>query len=187
MATWNTIQNTEIAVDAPVTSQLVTKMRDNLDAVTEGASGAPKNTNESLESFTRSASAGDTISIANTTHIALTGNNGFYDIMHGVIQKAGNYRIIVQQYILSAADQGFSSHFIITKNTTDILTAPNHSGAFGYFQEQTIDHTFASGDVYKIRYKEGRTSNSVKHLFIVNVQTNSASDSPSKVTLMANL
>jgi len=42
MATWNTIQNTEIAVDAPVTSQVVTKMRDNLDAVTEGASGAPK-------------------------------------------------------------------------------------------------------------------------------------------------
>lgn len=42
MATWNTIQNTEIAVDAPVTSQLMTKVRDNLDAVTEGASGAPK-------------------------------------------------------------------------------------------------------------------------------------------------
>ena len=42
MATWNTIQNTEIAVDAPVTSQLMTKVRDNLDAVTEGANGAPK-------------------------------------------------------------------------------------------------------------------------------------------------
>lgn len=62
MATWNTIQNTEIAVDAPVTSQVVTKMRDNLDAVAEGATGAPR----VLRPAFANATAGDFVILAKT-------------------------------------------------------------------------------------------------------------------------
>ena len=42
MATWRTIANGEIDLDSPVTQQLLSALRDNPVAVTEGASGAPR-------------------------------------------------------------------------------------------------------------------------------------------------
>lgn len=42
MATWRTIANGEIDLDSPVTQQLLSALRDNTVAVTEGASGAPR-------------------------------------------------------------------------------------------------------------------------------------------------
>lgn len=41
MATWRTIADTEVDPDSPVTSELMTALRDNLAATAEGASGAP--------------------------------------------------------------------------------------------------------------------------------------------------
>lgn len=42
MADWRNISDTEVDPDAPVTSELAYAFRDNVIAVTEGASGAPK-------------------------------------------------------------------------------------------------------------------------------------------------
>ena len=42
MATWTTIANTAVDVDSPVTVSLVTALRDNPEAIAEGAAGAPK-------------------------------------------------------------------------------------------------------------------------------------------------
>lgn len=42
MADWRNISDTEVDPDAPVTSELAYAFRDNVIAVTEGASGAPR-------------------------------------------------------------------------------------------------------------------------------------------------
>lgn len=42
MTTYTAIPNTDIDVDSPVTTDLMTKVRDNPIAISEGASGAPK-------------------------------------------------------------------------------------------------------------------------------------------------
>lgn len=42
MTTYTTIADTEIDQDSPVTETVLTKLRDNPIAITEGASGAPK-------------------------------------------------------------------------------------------------------------------------------------------------
>lgn len=42
MATYNTISNTQVDPESPVTSELMTALRDNPIAIAEGASGAPR-------------------------------------------------------------------------------------------------------------------------------------------------
>lgn len=42
MATWTTIANSQVDVDSPVTVSLMTALRDNPEAIAEGAANAPK-------------------------------------------------------------------------------------------------------------------------------------------------
>lgn len=112
MATWNTIQNSEIAVDAPVTSQVVTKMRDNLDAVTEGASGAPK----VLRPAFASATAGDFVILAKmlfksggsisswtTYHTYKIYNNCSIKLRSGAWQQ-DNFQNVGTRFLINGAD-----------------------------------------------------------------------------------
>jgi hypothetical protein len=49
MADWTTIANNEIDGDSPITESLMTALRDNPVAITQGASGAPKIQNAALD------------------------------------------------------------------------------------------------------------------------------------------
>ena len=49
MTTYTTIANSEIDQDSPVTQTLMTALRDNPIAITEGAAGAPKVSNAALD------------------------------------------------------------------------------------------------------------------------------------------
>lgn len=57
MATYTTIANSAVDPNAPVTSELMTALRDNPLAITEGSSGAPKVQPEALELVYGSGSA----------------------------------------------------------------------------------------------------------------------------------
>lgn len=49
MATWTTIPNADVAVGAPLDTALMTALRDNPQAIAEGASGAPKIQNAAFD------------------------------------------------------------------------------------------------------------------------------------------
>lgn len=49
MAVWTDIANTQVEADAPVTTDLMQALRDNVPAQAEGAAGAPKNQLASMD------------------------------------------------------------------------------------------------------------------------------------------
>ena len=49
MAVWTDIANTQVEADAPITTDLMQALRDNVTAQAEGASGAPKNQLASMD------------------------------------------------------------------------------------------------------------------------------------------
>jgi len=68
MATYTAITDAEIDQDSPITQTLMTKYRDNLTAVTEGASGAPRIVGSAAKYFddypVLTVSAADTYSVS---------------------------------------------------------------------------------------------------------------------------
>lgn len=78
MTDYNAILDTECEPDAPVTSQLVFALRDNPVAITEGAVGAPRNTDASLS--TTVTTAGNTW-VRNRTATSDAGAVGTYAML----------------------------------------------------------------------------------------------------------
>lgn len=70
MTAYSTIANSQIDQDSPVTQTLMTALRDNPIAITEGASGAPRNQPQSMDVVIGSGS-GSTGSA--TTYLTITG------------------------------------------------------------------------------------------------------------------
>lgn len=63
MTTYTAIPNTSIDIDSPVTQPLMTALRDNPIAISEGSSGAPKVQPEALELVYGSGSASGTATL----------------------------------------------------------------------------------------------------------------------------
>jgi len=68
MATYTTISASEIDADSPITDTLLQRFRDNPIAITEGASGAPRNQATSLNTATNTLTG----SIPATSEVTLT-------------------------------------------------------------------------------------------------------------------
>ena len=76
MTTYTTIADTEIDQDSPVTETLMTKMRDNPIAITEGASGAPRIVQNALS--TTNTTYSGTIAEGVVVDITMTNTFSFF-------------------------------------------------------------------------------------------------------------
>lgn len=83
MTTYTTITNAEIDQDSPVTQPLMTALRDNPLAISEGDSTAPAISGKALDTFISSISIG----VSSNTQIDLT--NYRLIRLHGAVQRNG--------------------------------------------------------------------------------------------------
>lgn len=89
MADWTNIANNEIDGDSPITESLMTALRDNPVAITEGASGAPK-----IQSAALASSAVNNVALGSgavtynklSSSLYTTGAIGTYALLRGSYQ-----------------------------------------------------------------------------------------------------
>lgn len=156
MTTYRAVSDTEVAVDAPLTQQLMQALKDNQLAIGEGASGAPRQSHLALGNV--AAGEKPIIFWARNTGFNGSGvNNGHstaYDYYSKTwtVAKCGTYRFKVmaqgqdsnirvrtQLYKIAAGDDGAGSVVLTT------------AGAVSTALYNQADVTFATGDKFYIR------------------------------------
>ena len=152
MTTYRAVSDTEVAVDAPLTQQLMQALKDNQLAIGEGASGAPRQSHLALGNV--QAGEKPIIFWARNTGFngstATTGND--YYSKTWTVAKCGTYRFKVmaqgqdgkircrtQLYKIPAGDDGAGSVVLTT------------AGAVSTATYNQADITFATGDSFYIR------------------------------------
>ena len=153
MTTYRAVSDTEVAVDAPLTQQLMQALKDNQLAIGEGASGAPRQSHLALANV--AAGEKPIIFWARNTGFNGSSNTSTYDYYSKTwtVAKCGTYRFKVmaqgqdsnirvetQLYKIAAGDDGAGS---IVLTTT--------SGAVSTAVYNQADITFATGDKFYIR------------------------------------
>lgn len=125
MTTYSAIAASEIDVDSPITTGLMTKIRDNPIAITEGSSGAPKIQTAALEQTGGSEAV--------TTATIRAGAVGNTELGSAAV-KQGNLSTTdeedssgtqAQVFILSGGGYSFGPRARISTNTTDGFLATN--------------------------------------------------------------
>jgi len=97
MTTYRAISDTEVAVDAPLTQQLMQALKDNDTATAEGSSGAPRIQHVALEGCDTTPVAGNVI-IAETSAMLLASKSPAIKI---IIRVTGEYKLAWECYNFS--------------------------------------------------------------------------------------
>ncbi len=144
MTTYTAIPNGDIDQDSPVTQPLLTLMRDNPIAITEGAAGAPRILLGALERL----SAGSTIkyradavfSITSTTFTLVTNSNISF-------MQAGTVRVSLEH----RRGAGGASEARIRRTRGTVVTAvTTFSTTNSTFTAETADVSIQPGDILDI-------------------------------------
>lgn len=138
----------EIDQDSPITTGLMTRLRDNPIAIAAGDSGAPRIQTNALDTgvVTGAKIANDTITIAN---FAAPSASDAYPVafFHSVtineeaswqVAKSGGYRVSITGHLNARAQVYKNGSLLTTLDSFKPSTA------------QTYDVTLAAGDVFKI-------------------------------------
>jgi len=153
MTTYRAVSDTEVAVDAPLTQQLMQALKDNQLAIGEGASGAPRQSHLALGNV--AAGEKPIIFWARNTGYNGSSNSTSYDYYSKTwtVAKCGTYRFKVmaqgqdsnirvetQLYKINAGDDGAGSVVLTTTG-----------GAVSTAVYNQADVTLATGDKFYIR------------------------------------
>jgi len=185
MTTYTTIPNTDVDQDSPITVTLMTALRDNPTAITEGASGAP----EILPAALLAPTAGATytlLEIVNSTSRTMYKTSYSTVVDHAIDGSYtggdDNYftqrvRVLVPGVIRVTLDHGENnngtSYVRTLLNGVEQDTGSNPSGTYSTF---TSDITVAVGDIVTIQQRSSNTNTaSVK---IRNVKILSGTECP---------
>lgn len=153
MTTYRAVSDTEVAVDAPLTQQLMQALKDNQLAIGEGASGAPRQSHLALGNV--AAGEKPIIYWARNTGFngSSSGTSNDYYSKTWCVAKCGTYRFKVMAqgqdinsrvetrlYKIDAGDDGAGSVVLTTTG-----------GAVSEAVYNQADITFATGDSFYIR------------------------------------
>lgn len=149
------IEESEVAIDAPITTSLVTALRDNLEAITEGHSSAPTTVTNSkscvigLDAFkTGTPSAGNHIIMESTGHSVGDDTS----VISLTCRTTGNYRIILH------------SRVGITERAGDVLP-PNSQARVRVYQSGVTDaHLDATISTFTSYFTSSTTGNPTIYL-----------------------
>ena len=109
MTTYTAISDTQVAVDAPLTQQLMQALKDNGTATAEGSAGAPRIQHVALEGCDGTPAAGNYVINSATIFSETQGND---DEVLFKFRKAGVYKIGI--YLV--AGEGVGSNFDVDAN-----------------------------------------------------------------------
>ena len=159
MTTYRAISDTEVAVDAPLTQQLLQALKDNQLAIGEGASGAPRIQNAAFE-----FSAGDFLldNLGNASASSFGTNAGPRTIDTGTTSTAqykGVYRFKLTVDVTSTSgDAGETNQFNfqthLYKNGVHIASSPTATSEGQAAQINTHDISAEIGDTFFIRLQQ---------------------------------
>lgn len=164
MADWTNISNAAVDGDSPVTQTLIESLRDNIVAVTEGATGAPKLqtagiadgavTNDKILDGTISptklypAVVGDLVDGASIS-ISSSTSDSYVKIKELSIVRSGNYRISFDLRNSAAPDTAYGR---IYKNGVAIGTVRHTSSQTGVIYTEDING-LVTGDLIQLYIK----------------------------------
>jgi hypothetical protein len=154
MTTYRAISDTEVAVDAPLTQQLMQALKDNVVATAEGSSGAPRVEHVALQGCDGTPAAGNYV----INHgMVFAEQQGHDDELLFKFRKAGVYKVGIH----ASAQTGVGSNQDVVVN---IYKSTDSGGSYGSSLhsftldasgtnqiDNDYDITFAAGDWVKIR------------------------------------
>ena len=167
MTTYRTISDTEVAVDAPLTQQLMQSLKDNITATAEGSSGAPRVEHVALQGCDGTPAAGDYV--INFGNI-FSEYSGFDDELRFKFRKSGVYRVGMAAASRQASGTNFATNINVYKSTNDGSSYGSSLFSFtasqnGVLNDQYYDITVTANNWVKI----GATTTSGRFTLNVNI------------------
>jgi hypothetical protein len=153
MTTYRAISDTEVAVDAPLTQQLMQALKDNVVATAEGSSGAPRVEHVALQGCDGTPAAGNYV--INFGNI-FSEYSGFDDELRFMFRKSGVYRVGMAAASRQATGSNFSTVINVYKSTDNGSSYGSSLFNFdanqnGALNDQYYDINVAANDWVKIR------------------------------------
>lgn len=156
MTTYTAIPNGDIDPESPITTGLMTLLRDNPIAITEGAAGAPR---ISPAAFSKTGAVASSASVAAIERFSVSRtSNIFGDPGHNFLcNRAGSIRVGA---FISTVDVTNTVEVQFTKNGSQVGSTQSHTGDTNVV-EKTQDITVSVGDVIGFMYRSVNGSSTV--------------------------
>ena len=183
MTTYSPIANGSVDAGSPVDESLVTALRDNPIALSEGATNAPRIATIAADANDGTTTAGTTAAITNSSVAYKSQSNLAFTRMQGVINVAGSYTFSLTN-ITTFIENGGADLTIRIYCGTTLVTGVFTSNATTFaVLEDSGTHTASAGDVWYVETLGD--SNSLKdtvNILTVSISTNSGGDCFTRVT-----
>ena len=152
MTTYRTISDTEVAVDAPLTQQLMQALKDNVAATAEGSSGAPRVEHIALQGCDGTPAAGNYV--INYGHI-FSEDAGFDDLIRFQFRKSGVYRVGMYASSQTGTGSNVSTDINVYRSTNNGSSYGSslytyNAAQNGEVDDQSYDITVSANDWVKI-------------------------------------
>ncbi len=182
MTTYTPIANGSVDAGSPIDESLVTALRDNPIAISEGASGAPRIATIAADANDGTTTAGTTAAITNSSvAYRAAGGNTTFDALRGVVNVAGSYTFSFNNMTIIG---GSGANLIVRLfcGATEIAADSTTGAVTGTLLEGSATHTASAGDVWRIQITGDNGSLISKNIVVVSISTNSGGDCFTRVT-----
>lgn len=183
MTTYSPIANGSVDAGSPVDESLVTALRDNPIALSEGASGAPRIATIAADANDGTTTAGTTAAITNSSVAYNSQSNLAFTRMQGVINVAGSYTFSFTNATIFNENGGSDLTIRIYCGATLVAGAFSTDARPSNILEDSGTHTASAGDVWYVETL-GDTSSlkDTVNIITVSISTNSGGDCFTRVT-----
>ena len=184
MTTYSPIANGSVDAGSPVDESLVTALRDNPIALSEGATGAPRIATIAADANDGTTTAGTTAAITNSSVVyAAAGSNTTFDALRGIVNVAGSYTFKFKNItIYPVGSAGANLTIRIFCGSTEVALASTSDANLGDFLSDSGTHTASAGDVWRLQITGDNGSVQSRNIATVSISTNSGGDCFTRVT-----
>jgi hypothetical protein len=157
MADYTTITDAQVDPEAPITSELMSALRDNPIAIAEGAVGAPRIVADTFNG----AVAGSTLLFSalgtNVTFSSGALSPNFIDVPGARFRAVTSGTVRVSFEYAASPSTGQNVTVQVTKNGTSVFS---QSKTTATYTTHTVDVSYVAGDVINVRGQGGTTGGS---------------------------
>jgi len=183
MTTYSPIANGSVDAGSPIDESLVTALRDNPIALSEGAAGAPRIATIAADANDGTTTAGTTAAITNSSVAYKSQSNNASTRMQGVIKVARSYTFSFTKANVYKENAGSDLTIRVYCGTTLVVGAFSSDINPSVILDGTGTHTASAGDVWYVE-TVGDTSSlkDTANILTVSISTNSGGDCFTRVT-----
>ena len=184
MTTYSPIANGSVDAGSPVDESLVTALRDNPIALSEGATNAPRIATIAAEANDGTTTAGTTAAITNSSvAYSAAGSNTTFNALLGVVNVAGSYTFKFQNITISPVTAAGANLTVrIFCGSTEVAAASTTDANIGDLLIDSGTHTASAGDVWRLQITGDNGGAISRSIATVSISTNSGGDCFTRVT-----